>query len=156
VRWVAAGRVHLTVKFLGEISEADIDRVTVVCHRVCRGLAPFSLTLKGVGAFPGLKRPRVLWVGLGGDLNRLASLQQELETALEGTGFPRENRPFSPHLTVGRIRSLRNLSRLSEILSHEDLANRPFPVHEVGIYRSVLGPQGPTYTKLASCRLTPP
>jgi 2'-5' RNA ligase len=153
VRWVRPSNIHLTLKFMGELPESDVVKVVETCKDVCRGEGAFSLNLEGTGAFPNQRRPRVLWVGLAGDAGRLSGLQGRMEQALGKVGFPAEGRAFSPHLTIGRFRSERNLAKLLEIASRSKIASEPFPVEEVLIYESRLTPQGPQYTVLAKCTL---
>jgi 2'-5' RNA ligase len=153
VRWVRPSNIHLTLKFMGELPESDVVKVVEICREACRGEGTFSLNLEGTGAFPNQRRPRVLWVGLAGGVDRLRGLQGRMEQALGSVGFPAEDHVFSPHLTIGRFRSARNLAKLLEITSRSDIAPEPFPVEEVVIYKSRLTPQGPQYSVLAKCTL---
>jgi 2'-5' RNA ligase len=103
VRWVAPESIHLTLKFLGEIEPDRLEAVKAALSSFPWNLAPFAFTLSGVGAFPGLKRPRVLWVGVTDGADRVVELAERVERALGPIGFPREDRAFSPHLTIGRV-----------------------------------------------------
>ncbi len=153
VRWIYPSNMHLTLKFLGEIQESSAESVTTACKEVCclhRGL---SLFLNGTGIFPNLRRPRILWIGIGGETDLLCKLQDNIETALEEKGFPREDRVFTPHLTVGRVRSPRKLSRLLEVFLKDKIVIEPFTVEEVIVYKSRLTPRGPLYSPLARCPL---
>ena len=154
VRWIYPSNMHLTLKFLGEIQESSKESVIAVCKDVCclhRGL---SLYLNGTGIFPNLRRPRILWIGIGGETDLLCKLQNSIETALEEKGFPREDRAFMSHLTVGRVRSPRRLSRLLEVFLKDEIVIKPFTVKEVIAYKSRLTPRGPLYSPLARCPLT--
>jgi len=153
VRWVPSTKMHLTLKFLGKIEESSVEDVIAACRRVCRRDRTFSLSLKGTGTFPGPKRPRILWVGIGGETYRLHRLQKELESALERKGFPQEGRAFSPHLTVGRIRSPQRLPSTMDIFMRDEITSPPFLVNEVIVYESLLLPKGPMYKPLARCPL---
>ena len=153
VRWIYPSNMHLTLKFLGEIQESSTENVIAVCKEVCCLHRGFSLFLNGTGIFPNLRRPRILWIGIGGETDLLYKLQNSIETALEDKGFPREDRAFTPHLTVGRVRFPRRLSRLLEIFLKDKIAIEPFAVEEVIVYKSWLTPRGPLYSPLARCPL---
>ena len=153
VRWIYPSNMHLTLKFLGEIQESSTENVIAVCKEVCCLHRGFSLSLNGTGIFPNLRRPRVLWIGIGGETDFLCKLQNSIETALEKKGFPREDRVFTPHLTVGRVRSSRKLPRLLEVFAKDEIVTKPFTVEEVIAYKSRLTPRGPLYSPLARCPL---
>ncbi|MEA3385709.1 MAG: RNA 2',3'-cyclic phosphodiesterase [Thermodesulfobacteriota bacterium] len=155
VRWIYPSNIHLTLKFLGEIQESSKERVIVACKEVCCLHRGFSLFVNDTGIFPNLRRPRILWIGIGGETDLLCKLQNSIETALEEKGFPREDRAFTPHLTVGRVRSHRKLSRLLEVFLKDKIAIEPFIVKEVIVYKSQLTPRGPLYSPLARCPLGP-
>ena len=159
VKWVDPSVLHLTLKFLGEIPATQVADVVGAMALACRGHGPILLRVQGLGAFPTLKSPRVLWVGLTGDLGRLQALQQSLEEALAARGFPREERPFSPHLTLGRLRegaSPAVRQQVGETLARASLPQGlEVPVPDLVLYRSVLRPQGPLYTPLHRQALGP-
>jgi len=149
VRWVRGDGLHLTLKFLGEISEAQAGRVEAVVEPCCRGRSPIGLSVKGTGWFPpGSKSARVLWVGLeaGPDL---ASLQSGIELALAKEGFPREGRDFHPHLTLGRVRSPQGLRPvLDELEKSKDSEFGRMTVFQVTFFQSRLKPGGAEYSIL--------
>ena len=155
VKWIYPSNMHLTLKFLGEIQESTIESVIAVCREVCCLYRSFSLFLNDTGVFPNLRRPRVLWIGIGGEADILCKLQGSIEAALEKKEFPREGRVFKPHLTVGRIRSPRGLPRLLEVFVRDKIVIEPFAVKEVIVYKSRLTPSGPLYSPLARCGLGP-
>ena len=151
VRWVAPESLHLTLKFLGEIDEARLEEVFQGVQEATEGLGPFRMVLEGLGGFPGLGRPRVLWVGVSEGADILRSLAERVEGSLERRGFPREGRPFSPHLTIGRVK--RQSGKLRQLT--EDMARRGFGpeevlVEEVKVMKSDLRPSGAVYTTLRS------
>ena len=154
VRWVIPSSMHLTLKFLGEIPQSSVEQVIAVCKELCCQHRGFHLKLNGTGTFPNLKRPRILWVGIGGSTHRLCELQDSIETALGKMGFPQEKRGFSPHMTVGRIRSSRRLSGLLELFLKDEIVSKPFVVQGVTVYKSQLTPRGPIYHPMAECLLT--
>ena len=147
VRWVATKNLHVTLKFLGEISETRVDAARAAILRCATLRAPFEVTAMGLGTFPNPRRARVVWVGLSAP--GLSGLAGEVDEALAGEGFPREARAVIPHITVGRVRSPRGWERVLE-------AMRPYwensfgtsRVDEIVLYRSELGPDGPRYTAL--------
>jgi 2'-5' RNA ligase len=104
VKWVDPYGIHLTLKFLGNIATAKISDVTNAIEQASRGFSPLSLEVKGLGVFPNFQRVRVVWVGVGGDVERLKQLQQRIDSNLVPLGFARESRPFTPHLTLARVR----------------------------------------------------
>ena len=162
--WVRPGNIHLTLKFLGDTEPNQVpgisDKITVALAL----LAPFEVSLDRVGVFPDLKRPRVLWVGLKDEQGTLKTLQSGIEQALESAGFPADPKPFSPHLTLARIKSPKGIKsprginelkdELDALLS-EGIDPNPFPVESVQLYESQLTPKGSIYTVLANFKLNP-
>ncbi|MBI5167092.1 MAG: RNA 2',3'-cyclic phosphodiesterase [candidate division NC10 bacterium] len=149
VSWVRPENLHLTLKFLGEVSAKRLDTVKVVLQGIARTMPPFILSLSGLGAFPNSRAPRVVWVGIQDGALELQRLQEGLETALGLRGFPREGRSYTPHLTLGRVRSPRNREGLAECLSTlkaEYLGG--MQVERVDLMRSDLSPKGAIYTIL--------
>lgn len=103
-RWIAPENLHLTLRFLGHISSAQLSRVVRAAHEAASGAAPFQISLSGVGAFPTTRRPRVIWVGITAGAAALKDLAARLDDALARQRFPKEPRPLQPHLTLARIR----------------------------------------------------
>ncbi len=149
VRWTTASRLHLTLKFLGDVPEDMLPVISTACRQVAGQYAPFELHMGITGTFPSMKRPRVLWVGLVPAQDRmLHNLQEALETSLEGVGLPRDDRPFSPHVTVGRVKSGRNIRQLMEAFMRYEPDSTPFTVDSFALYSSTLTPQGPIYRQM--------
>ena len=121
VRWVRPEGIHLTLKFLGDVDAGLVDRILGALEPTARGTGPFSLGLSGLGAFPSADSPRVVWVGLKGDLAPLGELQARIDRQLNADlGFAPEGRPFRPHLTLGRLRqgaSAADRRRVAEAMS---------------------------------------
>ncbi len=160
VRWVRSEGIHLTLKFLGSIGANSVPVVSQALARCAASTAPFELSLDSVGAFPGVRDPsdpRVVWIGLGGALEPLSELQQSLERELEGLGFARERRGFTPHLTLGRTREsapIPQRRRLAQALAATAIERREaMPVKEIALIQSDLTPTGAVYTRLYSARL---
>lgn len=104
IAWVRDQNLHLTLKFLGEIRPDQVDGLETLLADAAAGVPPFDFDVAGAGAFPSLRAPRVLWVGIAEPLELVGKLQQNIETALSRSGFPREDRPFHPHVTAGRVK----------------------------------------------------
>ncbi len=152
--WVRPENVHLTLKFLGNIDPARVSEVATALATATLSFQPFSLSLGKIGLFPEKGAPRVLWVGLTDEENRLKLLQQKVEAELSGIGFEPEARPFSPHLTVARIKSRKNIKALKEKFSSgESIEQESFPVTEIVFYKSELSPGGSRYTILKALPL---
>jgi len=149
VRWVRSEGMHLTLKFLGEISETQAGRVAVVLGACCQGKPPIDLSVMGTGWFPaGSKSPRVLWVGLEAG-PELASLQSGIESALAKEGFPPEGRDFHPHLTLGRVKSPHGLQPvLNELEKSKGLEFGRMTIFQVIFFQSRLKPDGAEYSVL--------
>ncbi len=153
VRWVKPENIHLTLKFLGDIGEQTIDSIANTVERCCRRLNAFDLEISGVGVFPAIRSPRVLWAGIsGGETPK--ELQREIEDGAASLGFKRENRRFVPHLTIGRFRSSGGKRTLTDkIEQHKNNKFGSVKVDSVIIMRSDLGPKGAKYTKIAEIPL---
>jgi RNA 2',3'-cyclic 3'-phosphodiesterase len=104
VRWTPEAQMHLTLRFLGEVRQDQLAPLKTALLPLSDRHAPFQLVLSDLGCFPNLRAPRVIWLGLGGDLGRLSSLQSDVQQACAGFGDAQDDRPFSPHLTIGRLR----------------------------------------------------
>jgi 2'-5' RNA ligase len=153
VKWVKPELMHLTLKFLGEVEEPAIAGIEGAIAAAAEGVGPFDLTVAGLGAFPERGAPRVLWAGMR-DNGSLALLNRKLEEGLAVLGFPPEGRPFSPHLTIGRVNEPRGAGALRGVLDRQQAADfGSCRVEEIVLMLSVLSPAGPTYTALRRHRL---
>jgi len=154
-RWVNPENIHLTLKFLGDINSTDIEKVSEAIINTVNGHAPISLGLKGAGVFPGIKRPRVIWVGLGGEIEKLASIQNDIEESLEELEFPREKRPFRGHLTLGRIKGKIDPKKLLDVMKKfEKFESELFIADQIYLFKSDLKSTGSVYTELMGKRLS--
>jgi 2'-5' RNA ligase len=158
VRWVDPAGIHLTLKFLGEVSASQAEDIQRLMEPVAAGQPAFEVRVRGLGCFPNLRSPRVVWVGVEQDEAKLAGLQAGLETACEKLGFPREVRGFSPHLTLGRTtRDARRegIETLQQAIQEAGEADcGTMRVDQVHLFRSELKPSGAIYSVLATARLT--
>lgn len=149
VRWVPVGNIHLTLKFFGNVTEPGVEAIVTETARVAQRFSTFELQISGAGAFPSIRSPRVLWLGIGGETGTLAKLYQGLEQAFANLGYLPEGRAFNPHLTLGRVRSPRGREKLTRLLENLPLPTfPPFPVSQLTLLRSTLTPQGAIYTPL--------
>jgi len=154
-RWVRPGGLHVTLKFLGDLPADQVPGVADALQAAAGGRPAFGLTAAGIGVFPGLRRPRVIWAGLSGDTGPLAELQRSVEERLAALGFPREDRPFRAHLTIGRC--LEPVAAAEMAAAVDSCAGRcfgEFDVREVVLFQSDLKPDGPVYRPLARARLS--
>jgi 2'-5' RNA ligase len=155
VRWVAPAGVHLTLKFLGEVTDERRDAVRAALEGVTRGAAPIELACAGLGVFPGPARPRVVWAGITGGLRDLGVLAVAVERILAPLGFPPERRPFRGHATLGRVRSPRSVAVLVRALEREARTEfGSWTASEIVLYRSHLRPTGSIYEPLVRLPLT--
>lgn len=150
VRWVRPEGIHLTLKFLGEVDADRIEEIARRAEEAVQGISPFTVGIRGGGGFPRAKNPRVVWIGVDDPSGMLAQLQARIEEEMEGLGFVREKRGYTPHLTVGRLRSAgrRGVAQALDGIRESDLGS--MEVREICLFRSHLKPTGAEYTKLRS------
>lgn len=156
VKWVTPGNIHLTLKFLGEVDEGRIEKIKAILDKIGKQTKPFEITIKDIGAFPKIDLPRVIWVGLDKGAAESAELAKRIEDELSKLGFDKEDRPFTAHLTIGRVRSPKNKLALKErmqSLSFELKARSSKIVSSVTLFQSALTPSGSIYTKLHEAAL---
>lgn len=153
IRWVKAANLHLTLRFLGDIPEESVLSLADSIKGSTEGFGGFDLSLSGLGAFPNLRRPRVIWIGSGSGTDRLKGLAAKVEQAVIESGFGKGDKPFSSHLTIGRVKFPKGLDRLLAQIGETRYESQPFGVNEVSIYKSDLSPAGPKYTKLEAISL---
>ena len=157
VSWVKPENIHLTLKFLGGVEETRIPLIKRAIQEGLRGGGPLVLSLAGLGVFPNPRSPRVIWVGVEGDTERMEKLQKRLEQALEEVGFPREARSFSPHMTLGRMRSRQGTAGLMELVERlGEYRAGSIQAESIELMRSQLHPAGAIYTILESFPLSAP
>jgi 2'-5' RNA ligase len=149
VGWVPPQNLHFTLKFLGEIGAAAVEAAKEGLAEGVSEAGPFTLTLHGVGAFPGLARPRVIWIGVARGARECQALQARVEEALARRGLPKEGRAYTPHLTIGRVREPRGVAQLQQAIAQD--AHKGFgelSVSSIALMRSDLDPAGARYTEL--------
>jgi len=156
VRWVPPGNIHITLKFFGNVTDAEIPPIIAAAREGAASQASLSLKVSGAGAFPSSRSPRVVWLGLGGDMPPLSQFFHRLEKAFAELGYPPEGRAFNPHLTLGRVRSPEGRAQLSRALEKLEVDWPPFQVREIILFQSVLSPQGSKYTPIEVIQLGGP
>jgi 2'-5' RNA ligase len=149
VKWVRPQNIHLTLKFLGDTATADIDKIAEAMA-LAAGTCPIvSLAAKGIGVFPDVRRTRVIWAGLKGQLEILADFQQTLDAHLADLGFPRETRPFKSHLTLGRVKGKIVPARIKAAIDKlNEFESEWFEINKVILFKSELRPSGAIYTQV--------
>ena len=154
VSWTRPEGMHLTLKFLGEVEEKMLPEMESALSAVVMGRSPFSLKVSGIGTFPDMRRPRVIWIALKEHGNNLIRLQRGVEEKFNEIGFPQEDRDFTPHITLGRIRSQKNVEKLLSLIEKEkDVELNGFDASCVHLMQSQLKPTGAIYTELYSAGL---
>lgn len=144
IKWVKHWQLHITLSFLGEITDPLLQRVAEATQHIAQTTKPFSIAIHGTGAFPTPKYPRVLWCGCSGDIQAMITLQKKLQIALEQIGIPQEKRSFSPHITLGRVRSTVDPKIITDFLQ-ASCESRRFTIEDITLYQSKLFPTGPVY-----------
>jgi 2'-5' RNA ligase len=153
-RWVRPENIHLTLKFLGDVNPDDIDKIGTAMACAAIDCLPVTVSVRGIGVFPGIKRPRVIWVGLGGETPALFALQSRLEQELAGAKFPKDKRSFKAHLTLGRIKRTANPAVIRQMLTnYAKLSSEEFTFNQIILFKSDLKPSGAVYSKLKQTNL---
>ena len=153
-RWVRPENIHLTLKFLGDINSEEIKKAGDAIISAASENASMSLSAKGIGFFPGVKRSQVIWTGIAGQTRELADLQKTLDGKLDTVGFPKEKRPFKGHLTIARIKRKIDARRLVDAMKEfAKFESKTFIADEVVLFKSELKPSGAVYTMLMSVAL---
>lgn len=155
IRWTQAEQVHITLKFLGNVPADAREAIEKTLLKACEGVSSFELKAKGLGCFPNLRSPRVIWVGVTGDVAPLIELQQSLDSAFKSWAEP-EGREFKPHLTLARVKEIHRRDGQAHrefIEKRGDCEFGSWNVRQIDLMQSNLGPEGATYSVLASARL---
>jgi 2'-5' RNA ligase len=143
VKWVEVGNFHITLKFLGEIDESMSTVLSGSLRDATEKISSFTASLEGIGAFPSLSSPRVIWIGVEEGNSMVRKLQVEVDTELEGCGFQREKKPFHPHVTVGRVK--RGARDIRKDVSEVRCSFGSFSVDQICLFKSTLTRSGPIY-----------
>jgi len=155
VRWTRPEQLHLTLKFFGHVAAQRLNDLTAALNRACAGIGSFQLVLENVGCFPHTKKPRVLWSGIGGELESLRKLQERIEQETGNFGDHKEERLFQPHLTIGRIKAIGiDARKAGEVVERTHVSTLGvWTIHQIKLMQSELAPRGARYTTLAAITL---
>ncbi|MFA5145483.1 MAG: RNA 2',3'-cyclic phosphodiesterase [Candidatus Omnitrophota bacterium] len=157
VKWVSPLNIHLTLKFLGDIDDTKLNKINEILEACTKNKGSFKIRVSSLGAFPEIKLPRVIWMGIDKGDNETKGIAKDLEEEFSKIGIPAEDRPFSSHITIGRTRSFLNKEKLAGDL--ENLANNlsrenwEFTVGNITLFKSTLTPKGPIYETLKTASL---
>ena len=155
ISWVRLDSIHLTLKFLGNILEEQIPNIKRCIDTAVSGISPFNVNIKGGGVFPNLNHPRVIWLGLEDKTDSLFKIQKGIDNCLEKIGFEPEERGFTPHLTLGRVKSLKGKNQLIRTIHiYKDIEVGEIYADKIKLMRSQLNPSGAIYTVLEEVGLT--
>lgn len=153
VKWVRPQGIHLTLRFLGNVSLELIEEIKNVVGQLVKAHQGFEMKITELGAFPKVEHPRVIWVSVE-EKGQVAKLVQDLEERLIHLGFLREKRPFKPHLTLGRVRSAHNREQLKKLLRSITFPQKSMQAESVCLFKSTLTPQGAIYQPLYKANLS--
>ncbi|MDP3731918.1 MAG: RNA 2',3'-cyclic phosphodiesterase [Candidatus Omnitrophota bacterium] len=156
VKWVAPENIHLTLKFLGEVDDKKLEKVNKIIDDTAKEKNRFQMRISSLGAFPKIDFPRVIWVGVDIGDKEVKGIAEELEDKIAQTGIPKEDRPFSSHITIGRTRSSLNREKLVQDLKNNaelDARKLEFYVTKITLFKSTLTPRGPIYEALKETNL---
>ena len=160
VKWVSPEGIHITLKFLGDIAVEMTGAITKAIEEAVQGISPFHLEVKGLGVFPNLKRVQVAWVGISGEVDKLSQLQKRIEATLTPLGFAPESRPFTPHLTVARLRdqaSPDERQRFGQLIANTKFETAcTIEVNAISLMRSQLTREGAIYSRISLVELKKP
>jgi 2'-5' RNA ligase len=156
VRFVDPASLHLTLAFLGELGDERLAVAITATEETAHGAHPFTVEINGIGTFGAPQAPRVVWAGLAGDISALLAVRTRLARALAARDFPLEDRPFSPHLTLARLKDRLDADsalRLDALVRQPSGGGTPLPVEALAVMKSELSRSGARYTRLRACRL---
>ena len=160
VKWVDPYGIHLTLKFLGDVAVNRLGNITGAMEAAAQGIPPFRLEVKELGVFPNLRRAQVAWVGISGEVDKLGQLQQRLESNLAPLGFAPESRPFTPHLTLARLRNQASpdeRQRFGQLITSTKFESaHTIEVDAINLMRSQLTREGAIYSRISSVGLGKP
>jgi len=153
VKWVAPKNIHLTVRFLGDTDERLVPQIIEKMDAVSARFQPVDTVIDGLGGFPTISRPRVIWVGIGREVETLSELAAQMERGMQQLGFEREKKGFKSHLTLGRVRRPQGLDQLVDFLKEYRLEPIPIQFDRLCLFKSTLTPSGPIYERLHEAAL---
>jgi len=153
IRWVRPESIHLTLKFLGMVPASHVDEIVAALRGLTLERGPFTFVVEGIGCFPDLRHPRVIWVGISDPTRALTAFQRLVESSMQKLGYPPEDRPYQPHLTLGRVSrdaTPAHYRRIAEVIERTTVERLgEVRAAEITLMRSDLHPQGAIYTPIA-------
>ncbi|MBN1914111.1 MAG: RNA 2',3'-cyclic phosphodiesterase [Candidatus Omnitrophica bacterium] len=157
VKWVAPANIHLTLKFLGDLNEKKLEAVYGAMEDTAKNNTRFYARIRDLGAFPKVSSPRIIWAGIGAGDEEIKKIARQLEESIARVGIPKEDRPFSCHITLGRTKSALNLDRLTQDLTKNgkdpEAEGLGFDIEKITFFKSTLTPKGPLYEALKEASL---
>jgi len=158
VKWVEPRNIHLTLKFLGEVDQQKLEKINEALKSISGDKKTFHMRVSSIGAFPKISSPRIIWVGIDKGDNETKEITEGLEEKLAKLDIPKEDRPFSSHITIGRVKSTLNRDKLIQELTAAEgilkMGNLEFNVERITLFQSTLTPNGPVYNPLKTADLT--
>lgn len=155
VKWIKAANIHLTLRFIGPTPEHEVPKIKEAVAEAVAGHHDIPLKVRGTGVFPKKERPRVLWLGIGGEVEKVKTLVSDINGSLKKLGYPPEEREYSPHVTIGRIRYPQKVTPDVSHFLNSEYDPIEFHVRNVKFFQSDLVPGGPIYSVLGVEELTP-
>lgn len=155
ISWVSTKNIHLTLKFLGDVSADDVESVKNIIQDVAKNYAAFEVVVKGTGVFPSPRRPRVVWIGVGDEKKNIKNICIDLEDRLVSIGIPKEEHEFTPHITLGRVKYIKDIKGFGDLSTKhsEDLFGN-LSIDGILLMKSTLTPKGAVYERLYDIPLT--
>jgi len=146
ISWVKKENLHITIKFLGEIEEEQLETINKVLSEISKSIKSFEVEIKEIGVFPNLNYPRVVWIGVKDEANNLVSLANLVEEKLAKFGFQKEDKEFTAHLTIGRVKKLNNLNEIKTYVEkYKSIEFGKSKIDSITFFQSILKPEGPEY-----------
>ncbi len=153
IKWVQKNNLHITLKFLGYIEPNTIELISNKLKKTISKKSNFKITLSKIGAFPKINYPKIIWVGIENEIEKMQNLFKDIDKSLYQLGFNKEKRKFHSHITIGRVKNLQKKSELVELLTKVEYPQQVVNIENVILYKSVLNTKGPIYTKLNKYKL---
>jgi len=150
VKWVEPGNIHLTLKFLGYIEKDIVEKIKEILKEIAAGMKPFKIKLSSVGAFPSPSQPRVIWVGIDEGKKESTEIANLIEEKVSPLGIEKENRAFHPHLTLARVKFLKDKSSVKNAFASSKVPQVEMTATKITLFQSTLSPEGPTYSPLGT------
>jgi RNA 2',3'-cyclic 3'-phosphodiesterase len=153
VKWEPTGKLHCTVKFLGDTKEDLVQSIVSALNQIGLATTPFNIHYAGLGCFPGRRDPRIIWAGIEDSSNQLKHLFEAIDDSMSQFGFERERRDFHPHVTLGRVKGTHNIRELLDTMETVNFDHPPVMIHEMELVKSTLKPSGSEYSRVARVEL---